>query len=120
MGAGRASQVVADTVGSIAAVEALFPAMRRYSHLVSAGFYGHDGQIDIQKLRDREMTLHAPAGWTSERMDATLDLLAAGRAADAAPHHAPLPGDAGGRSVRPDPRRGAERRARASCWTGTQ
>ena len=42
---------------------------------MSAGFHGHDGRIDIQKMRDFEMTLHAPAGWTSDRMDLTLDLL---------------------------------------------
>lgn len=71
-------QVVADTVGSIATVEALYPAMRRFSHIVSAGFYGHEGKIDIQKMRNREMTLHAPAGWTKPRMDETLDLLARG------------------------------------------
>lgn len=71
-------QVVADTVGSIATVEGLYPAMRRFSHIVSAGFYGTEGKIDIQKMRNREMTLHAPAGWTKPRMDATLDLLAGG------------------------------------------
>jgi 3-hydroxyethyl bacteriochlorophyllide a dehydrogenase len=71
-------QAVADTVGSIASLEALYPALRRNSHLVSAGFYGLQGRIDIQKMRDREMTLHAPAGWTKERMDATLELLRQG------------------------------------------
>lgn len=68
-------QVLADSVGSIPMVESLFPLMKRFSHLVSAGFHGHDGRIDIQKMRDFEMTLHAPAGWTSERMDHTLHLL---------------------------------------------
>ncbi len=68
-------QVLADTVGTIPDVEALFPVMRRNSHLVSAGFCGPNGRIDIQKMRDYEMTLHAPAGWTKERMDATLALL---------------------------------------------
>lgn len=71
-------QVVADTVGSIPAIEALYPTMRHNSHLVSAGFYGPRGQIDIQKMRAREITLHTPAGWTKERMDATLALLARG------------------------------------------
>jgi bacteriochlorophyllide a dehydrogenase len=72
-------QVLADSVGSIETVESLFPVMRRFSHLVSAGFHGHDGRIDIQKMRDFEMTLHAPAGWTADRMDLTLDLLRAGK-----------------------------------------
>lgn len=71
-------QVLADSVGSIETVESLFPIMRRFSHLVSAGFHGHDGRIDIQKMRDYEMTLHAPAGWTTERMDSTLELLRQG------------------------------------------
>jgi threonine dehydrogenase-like Zn-dependent dehydrogenase len=71
-------QAVADTVGSVAAIEALYPVLRRGGHLVSAGFHGPNGQIDIQKMRDRELTLHAPAGWTTERMNATLDLLARG------------------------------------------
>lgn len=71
-------QVVADTVGSIETVESLLPTMRRFSHFVSAGFYGNAGQIDIQKLRDNEMTLHAPSGWTSERVATTLELLRTG------------------------------------------
>jgi threonine dehydrogenase-like Zn-dependent dehydrogenase len=29
-------------------------------------------------MRDRELTLHAPAGWSQARMDATLQLLADG------------------------------------------
>ncbi len=71
-------QVVAQTIGPVAAMEALYPVMRRNGHLVSAGFYGLHGRIDIQKMRDRELTLHAPAGWTSERLLATLELLAQG------------------------------------------
>jgi len=71
-------QLAADTVGDIAFLESLYPAMRRFSHISSAGFYGLNGRIDIQKMRDREMTLHAPAGWTTDRMDATLDLLSQG------------------------------------------
>lgn len=71
-------QVLADSVGSIEMVESLFPLMKRFSHLVSAGFHGHDGRIDIQKMREFEMTLHAPAGWTLERMDQTLSLLTNG------------------------------------------
>jgi 2-desacetyl-2-hydroxyethyl bacteriochlorophyllide A dehydrogenase len=71
-------QIVADTVGSLAAVEALFPILRHFGQIVSAGFYGPHGHVDIQKLRLRELSLHAPAGWNKTRMDATLDLLAAG------------------------------------------
>lgn len=76
--AGRSVQVVADTVGSIPTVLALFPTMRRFSQFVSAGFYGHEGQIDVQKMRDYEMTLRTPAGWTGERMERTLEMLQQG------------------------------------------
>ena len=71
-------QLAADTAGDIAFLKSLYPRMRRFSHISSAGFYGHEGRIDIQQLRSREMTLHAPAGWTTERMDATLALVASG------------------------------------------
>jgi len=71
-------QAVCDTVGTVPLLEALIPTMRRFGHISSAGFYGPNGHIDIQKLRDRELTLHAPAGWTKERMGATLDLLVRG------------------------------------------
>ncbi len=70
--------VVVDTVGSAAFLEAVVPVMKHCGHLVSAGFHGADGHIDIQVLRSRELSLHAPAGWTKERMDATLDLIAKG------------------------------------------
>jgi len=76
--AGRSVQVVADTAGSMPTVLSLFPAMRRFSQFVSAGFYGDAGQIDVQKMRDYEMTLLTPAGWTGERMDRTLELLQQG------------------------------------------
>ncbi len=69
-------QAVIDTVGSVADLEAFFPVMRRDGHLVSAGFHGTQGMIDIQRLRYRELTLHAPSGWTRPRMDATRDLIA--------------------------------------------
>lgn len=71
-------QVVCDTVGTVELLESLIPLMRRDGHISSVGFYGSDGRLDIQKLRDRELTLHAPSGWTKPRMDATLDLIAAG------------------------------------------
>ncbi len=76
--AGRSVQVVADTVGSLSTVESLFPLMRRFSEFVSAGFYGHAGKLDIQRMRDYEMTLRAPSGWTSERIASTLELLRQG------------------------------------------
>jgi bacteriochlorophyllide a dehydrogenase len=71
-------QVVADTVGDVATVESLDPQMKRYGHIVSAGFCGPNGLMDVQKMRAKELALHAPAGWSKDRMDATLDLLARG------------------------------------------
>jgi 2-desacetyl-2-hydroxyethyl bacteriochlorophyllide A dehydrogenase len=71
-------QVIADTVGAITALESLYPAARHGAHLVSAGFCGLKGGIDIQKMRDRELTLHTPAGWNQTRMDTTLELLRRG------------------------------------------
>ncbi|WP_240420862.1 zinc-binding dehydrogenase [Paenibacillus periandrae] len=65
--------VLVDTVGDLTTVEQCFQPFRRNAHFVSAGFYGLSGKIDIQKLRDKEITLHAPAGWTKERMDAARD-----------------------------------------------
>jgi len=70
--------VVVDTVGSIPAVEAFLPLMKHDGHIVSAGFYGEKGHMDIQKLRPRETSLHSPSGWTRSRVDATLALLAEG------------------------------------------
>lgn len=71
-------RLAADTVGDIPFLETLYPVMRRFGQISSAGFYGHEGRIDIQQMRNREMTLYSPSGWTTERMDATLDLLAQG------------------------------------------
>jgi 2-desacetyl-2-hydroxyethyl bacteriochlorophyllide A dehydrogenase len=71
-------QMIVDTVGSIEMLESLYPTAQRFTRLVSAGFYGENGRIDIQTMRNYEMTLHSPSGWTSERMDATLGLLADG------------------------------------------
>lgn len=71
-------QVMVDTVGALTDLKALLPQMRANGHLVSAGFYGENGLIDIQPLRTGEQTLHAPSGWNRERMDATLELLAQG------------------------------------------
>ncbi|MCA1596346.1 MAG: zinc-binding dehydrogenase [Chloroflexi bacterium] len=71
-------QVVADTAGSVDSMEALYPFMRTGGQLVSAGFCGTSGLIDIQRMRERELTLHTPSGWTRPRMDATLELIVSG------------------------------------------
>jgi len=71
-------RLVVDTVGSVATLEALMPFMRHRGDLVSAGFHGTNGAIDIQKMRVRELSLHAPSGWNRERMDRTLELISQG------------------------------------------
>ncbi len=70
--------VLVDTVGSVSTVESLLPLMKRDGHVVSAGFCGTRGLIDIQKLRRGEITLHCPSGWRRDRMDRTLELIAKG------------------------------------------
>ena len=71
-------QVLIDTVDSVATIEQLLPDMRHDGHIVSAGFHGSNGTIDIQRLRGRELTLHAPSGWRGQRMEATRTLIAQG------------------------------------------
>jgi len=71
-------QVAVDTVGSIAAVEQVMGVMKRYGHIISAGFYGTQDQIALQPLRARELSLDLVSGWSKDRMDATLALIAAG------------------------------------------
>lgn len=70
--------VLVDTVGSNRLVEQLAPRLRWNAHVVSAGFHGTAGRIDIQMLRGKEATLHCPAGWARSRMEKTLALVAAG------------------------------------------
>ncbi len=64
--------IVVDTVGAMNTFRELKPAMKLNSHLVSAGFLGMAGMVDIQELRAQEITLHCPSGWTKGRMDDTL------------------------------------------------
>ncbi|MEZ4866573.1 MAG: zinc-binding dehydrogenase [Caldilineaceae bacterium] len=71
-------QVAVDTVGSTMVVEQLMHLTRRYGHIVSAGFYGTADQVALQPLRNRELTLDLVSGWSQDRMDATLALIAAG------------------------------------------
>lgn len=71
-------QVAVDTVGSTAVVEQVMGVMKRYGHIVSAGFYGTQDQLALQPLRNRELSLDLVSGWSQPRMDATLALIAAG------------------------------------------
>ena len=84
--------ILVDTVGTNELIVDLFPHFCRNSHIVSAGFLGERGQIDIQMLRNRETTLHCPAGWMRPRMEETLRLLGEGvlRATPLITHHLPV------------------------------
>jgi len=72
------AEVLADTVGSIAAVEGLLPLMCRHGHIVSAGFYGTDDRLALQPLRQGELSVDMVSGWSKVRMDETRALIAAG------------------------------------------
>ena len=71
-------QVLVDTVGSISVIEQLLPVMRRFGHVVSAGFYGTDDLLALQSFRDAELSIDLVSGWTRPRMDSTLELVAQG------------------------------------------
>ena len=71
-------QVVVDTVGSVESLDMLIPVMRHNGHLVSAGFHGPRGHMDLQHLRFGELTLHNPSGWAVDRMNTTRDWIASG------------------------------------------
>ncbi|UVI29625.1 alcohol dehydrogenase catalytic domain-containing protein [Paenibacillus spongiae] len=72
IGARRDIAVVVDSIGAMDTFRQLMPSMKHNSHLVSAGFLGTTGMVDIQELRPQEITLHCPSGWSPERMDGTL------------------------------------------------
>jgi len=71
-------QVVVDTVGSIEALEAVMPFLRRFGHIVSAGFYGAADRLALQPLRAYEASVDVVSGWSGPRMDAARALIAAG------------------------------------------
>jgi len=64
--------IIVDTVGSLNTVTELISLAQHGCHLVSAGFLGEDGRIDIQLLRTKRVTLYCPSGWSQEAMDETL------------------------------------------------
>jgi len=69
--------IVADSVGTRASLEQIIPLAHHESHLVLNGYYREgENLLDIQLLHGREITTHAPAGWTRDRLIATLDLVA--------------------------------------------
>jgi 2-desacetyl-2-hydroxyethyl bacteriochlorophyllide A dehydrogenase len=71
--------ILAHTSGATGFIESLFPCLKRFGQVVSAGFVGKEGSIDVQRMRDQELSLHAVSGWTGRRMDESLRWLSDGR-----------------------------------------
>ena len=71
-------QVAVDTVGRVDLLESVQPFMRRFGHLVSAGFYGASDRLALQPPRYGELTIDLVSGWRRNRMDETLRLIAGG------------------------------------------
>jgi len=73
-------QVVVETVGSIQAMYAWLPRMRRNGHIVVAGFYTPSGSIDLQKalqdFRNYELSFDLVSGATQTRLDETMQWIA--------------------------------------------
>lgn len=70
--------VAVDTVGSAEAILDVIRLTAQDGHVVSAGFHGEEGRLDVQKLRFHETTFHSPSGWRKNRMDETLALVQSG------------------------------------------
>ncbi|MBK1876019.1 zinc-binding dehydrogenase [Pelagicoccus mobilis] len=71
-------QVGVDTVGSLKAMEQLDSTMRRFGHLVSAGFYGANDRLALQPYRYKELSIDLVSGETPERLAATMELISNG------------------------------------------
>ncbi|MBD5777888.1 zinc-binding dehydrogenase [Pelagicoccus sp. NFK12] len=72
------AQVAVDTVGSIELMDRLQGLLRRFAHLVSAGFYGPDDQLQLQPPRYKELCIDLVSGATPERLAETMELVANG------------------------------------------
>jgi 2-desacetyl-2-hydroxyethyl bacteriochlorophyllide A dehydrogenase len=72
-------QVLVSTSGSVQPILEAMPLMPRYGQVVSASFYGTDDLMSLQAFRNQELSVHMVSGWTQERMDATLALIAGGQ-----------------------------------------
>ncbi|HNT34723.1 MAG TPA: hypothetical protein PKH07_06980, partial [bacterium] len=71
-------QVLVHSSGPLSSVMECHPLMKHDGHIVSAGFIKEDSLIDVQRLRFGELALHCPSGWSRQRMDETLSLIASG------------------------------------------
>jgi bacteriochlorophyllide a dehydrogenase len=72
---GSTVDVLVDTVGSIESIHEYLPMMSRFSHVVSAGFYGTEDLLSLQALRNYEIAVDLVSGWQKGRIDETLELV---------------------------------------------
>ena len=70
------AQVGVDTVGSLQVMGQLESLMKRFGHLVSAGFYGPEDRLPLQPPRYKELSIDLVSGATRERLEKTMDLVA--------------------------------------------
>lgn len=84
--------MLVETIDSLRVFEILAPRMKRDGCLVCTGFYGLDDTIHIPLIRQKELSVHTPAGWTRPRLEHTIDLLAEGKldAASLITHRLPV------------------------------
>lgn len=68
-------QAGVDTVGSMLVMDGLQRRMRRYGHLVAAGFFGPNDAFKLQPPRYREISIDLVSGATQERLDVTMNLI---------------------------------------------
>jgi len=71
-------QVGVDTVGSLVVMDQLRDCMKRFAHLVSAGFYGTEDCMALQPPRYKELSIDLVSGATPERLEQTMELVAQG------------------------------------------
>ena len=71
-------QVGVDTVGSLGVMGQLDSLMKRFGHLVSAGFYGTDDCLALQPPRYKELSIDLVSGATPERLVQTMKLVSEG------------------------------------------
>ncbi len=76
-------QVLVETVGSVSAMYAWLQRMNRNSHIVVAGFYKPSGDVNIQTalqdFRNYEISFDLVSGATTQRMQDTMEWIAAGK-----------------------------------------
>jgi 2-desacetyl-2-hydroxyethyl bacteriochlorophyllide A dehydrogenase len=80
--AGGAFEIVVDTVGNEVNFDLnlkLIAHLAHDSHWVTTGHEGFKAWMDLKQFIYHETTVHTPCGWTRQRLEATLGLIAAGK-----------------------------------------